>query len=573
MVGVQVRDDDRVDASRRGPGGAACANTPLPQSISSAQLADRRQVAAAGAVAVLPTTGSCRGCEADDRSSHAASQRYASLATARITRACVTTACSAACSAALGKRPGRARAALVAEHEAQLLGRPQAVGVVGAEGRAGRRLGERAEHVATEEAILAMRVFGYCHEPRRNVLSTTIRRPRGSKQARRRATAPASRNTREKRPTAVEMPANRATSFRYRRKRTTYANRIRAVCGRPTGRRRPGALWRPRAAGPRSTVRCTMRILITGPSGAIGAALAGRSPASTSCAGSRATRAACPPSSASSWSAATRSAARAWTARSTDIEVAYYLIHSMEPAPREASPARPHRRPPLRRRRGARRGAADRLPRRRCCRSEGAVSPHLREPRRGRADPARRRSRQRRAARVAGDRRALAILPRDRAADRAPARASRCRRGAAHRTQPIDERDASPTSPRPRRAPGVGGRSLDIAGPEVLSYGAMIERIAALPAAATARRCGCRSTLGAPRQHGRGARSAASSVELLGPLMDSLRRRPARRRPARAQRACGAAARLRRGGRARAARMGGASSPCAADEPSSAAPS
>jgi uncharacterized protein YbjT (DUF2867 family) len=64
------------------------------------------------------------------------------------------------------------------------------------------------------------------------------------------------------------------------------------------------------------------------------------------------------------------------------------------------------------------------------------------------------------------------------------------------RTQPIDERDAIEYLARTPRLPEAAGRSLDIAGPDVLSYAAMIERIAehmgvgrtplALPASATA---------------------------------------------------------------------------------------
>ena len=54
-------------------------------------------------------------------------------------------------------------------------------------------------------------------------------------------------------------------------------------------------------------------------------------------------------------------------------------------------------------------------------------------------------------------------------------------RVAPHRTQPIDVRDvraflvAAATTPH-----AAGGLSLDIAGPDVLTYGAMIERIADL---------------------------------------------------------------------------------------------
>jgi uncharacterized protein YbjT (DUF2867 family) len=49
-----------------------------------------------------------------------------------------------------------------------------------------------------------------------------------------------------------------------------------------------------------------------------------------------------------------------------------------------------------------------------------------------------------------------------------------------HRTQPVFERDAIEFLARTPQTPGAAGRSLDIAGPDVLSYGAMIERIADL---------------------------------------------------------------------------------------------
>jgi uncharacterized protein YbjT (DUF2867 family) len=49
-----------------------------------------------------------------------------------------------------------------------------------------------------------------------------------------------------------------------------------------------------------------------------------------------------------------------------------------------------------------------------------------------------------------------------------------------HRTAPIDERDAVEYLARSPRCGEAAGRSLDIAGPDVLSYAAMIERIAEL---------------------------------------------------------------------------------------------
>jgi uncharacterized protein YbjT (DUF2867 family) len=49
-----------------------------------------------------------------------------------------------------------------------------------------------------------------------------------------------------------------------------------------------------------------------------------------------------------------------------------------------------------------------------------------------------------------------------------------------HRTQPIDERDAIEYLARTPFTPAAEGKSLDIAGPDLMSYGQMIERIADL---------------------------------------------------------------------------------------------
>ncbi|MGB2711144.1 MAG: NAD-dependent epimerase/dehydratase family protein [Conexibacter sp.] len=46
-----------------------------------------------------------------------------------------------------------------------------------------------------------------------------------------------------------------------------------------------------------------------------------------------------------------------------------------------------------------------------------------------------------------------------------------------HRTQPIDERDVVELLARAATATSVAGRSLDVAGPDVVSYGELIERI------------------------------------------------------------------------------------------------
>jgi uncharacterized protein YbjT (DUF2867 family) len=47
-----------------------------------------------------------------------------------------------------------------------------------------------------------------------------------------------------------------------------------------------------------------------------------------------------------------------------------------------------------------------------------------------------------------------------------------------NRTQPIDERDVVEFLARTPQVPEAAGRSLDVAGPDVMTYGQMIERIA-----------------------------------------------------------------------------------------------
>jgi uncharacterized protein YbjT (DUF2867 family) len=88
------------------------------------------------------------------------------------------------------------------------------------------------------------------------------------------------------------------------------------------------------------------------------------------------------------------------------------------------------------------------------------------------------------------------------------------------RTQPIDERDAVAYLAAAATASAIEGESLDIAGPEVLSYGSMIERIAALllrPRVATP----LPSAFGALGT-AFAARVSSTPSELLGPLMASL---------------------------------------------------
>jgi uncharacterized protein YbjT (DUF2867 family) len=89
-----------------------------------------------------------------------------------------------------------------------------------------------------------------------------------------------------------------------------------------------------------------------------------------------------------------------------------------------------------------------------------------------------------------------------------------------YKTQPIDERDAIAYLVGAADAKGIGGRAFDIAGPEVLSYGAMIERIAGLLLLA-------RPMVRVPLTPGAitsalAARVSGQPNELLGPLMRSL---------------------------------------------------
>jgi uncharacterized protein YbjT (DUF2867 family) len=89
-----------------------------------------------------------------------------------------------------------------------------------------------------------------------------------------------------------------------------------------------------------------------------------------------------------------------------------------------------------------------------------------------------------------------------------------------HRTQPIFERDAIEYLARTPETPGAAGRSLDIAGPDVLSYGAMIEKIAELMGVSrTPIRLGVSQT---PAASAVVAGVVGQPVELVRPLMESL---------------------------------------------------
>jgi uncharacterized protein YbjT (DUF2867 family) len=89
-----------------------------------------------------------------------------------------------------------------------------------------------------------------------------------------------------------------------------------------------------------------------------------------------------------------------------------------------------------------------------------------------------------------------------------------------HRTQPIAERDAIEYLARTPDTPDAAGRSLDIAGPDVLSYGAMIEQIAELMGVSrTPIRLGISQT---PAASAVVAGVVGQPVELVRPLMESL---------------------------------------------------
>jgi uncharacterized protein YbjT (DUF2867 family) len=89
-----------------------------------------------------------------------------------------------------------------------------------------------------------------------------------------------------------------------------------------------------------------------------------------------------------------------------------------------------------------------------------------------------------------------------------------------HRTRPIDERDAIEYLTRAPHVPGAAGRSLDIVGPDVLSYGEMIRRIADLMGVG-------RAPLGLGVTQTPAASAVVSAItgqplELVRPLMQSL---------------------------------------------------
>ena len=89
-----------------------------------------------------------------------------------------------------------------------------------------------------------------------------------------------------------------------------------------------------------------------------------------------------------------------------------------------------------------------------------------------------------------------------------------------HRTAPIFELDAVEYLARAPQAPEAAGRSLDIAGPDVLTYGEMIERIAELMGLGRIPvRLGLSQT---PTASAVVAALVGQPVELVRPLMESL---------------------------------------------------
>jgi uncharacterized protein YbjT (DUF2867 family) len=88
-----------------------------------------------------------------------------------------------------------------------------------------------------------------------------------------------------------------------------------------------------------------------------------------------------------------------------------------------------------------------------------------------------------------------------------------------HRTQPLDQRDMVDYLAGAATGP-VGGRTLDIGGPETLSYGSMIERVAELM---LVRRPALRLAFNlTPVASVVAARIAGEELALAGPLMESL---------------------------------------------------
>ena len=89
-----------------------------------------------------------------------------------------------------------------------------------------------------------------------------------------------------------------------------------------------------------------------------------------------------------------------------------------------------------------------------------------------------------------------------------------------NRTQPIDERDVIEFLARTPHVPEAAGRSLDVAGPDVMTYGRMIERIA--EAMGVGRMPLALNVSLTPPASAVVAAVAGQPVELVRPLMESL---------------------------------------------------
>jgi uncharacterized protein YbjT (DUF2867 family) len=90
-----------------------------------------------------------------------------------------------------------------------------------------------------------------------------------------------------------------------------------------------------------------------------------------------------------------------------------------------------------------------------------------------------------------------------------------------HRTRPIDERDVVELLARAADNPDIGGMSLDIGGPDTVSYGELIDRIRDLMLVSRPT-IGFRRLTATPIASRIAAVIATEEYELIGPLMESL---------------------------------------------------
>jgi uncharacterized protein YbjT (DUF2867 family) len=90
-----------------------------------------------------------------------------------------------------------------------------------------------------------------------------------------------------------------------------------------------------------------------------------------------------------------------------------------------------------------------------------------------------------------------------------------------HRTRPIDERDVVELLARAADNPEIGGMSLDIGGPDTVSYGELIDRIRELMLVSRLT-IGFRRLTATPIASRIAAVIATEEYELIGPLMESL---------------------------------------------------